>query len=151
MQTSPFVEALLGDLAALASIAPEEEAVNQATRRLSQALAVAVGPRLIEALSDAAIELSARIPSGHIEVRMAGSDPELVYVEDPDVGAGAAGTDSMTARVSLRLSETLKARIERAAESEGVSLNSWIVRALDRSVSTPRQSHGTRLRGYATS
>ena len=151
MQTSSFVEGLIEDLAALASIAPEEGAVRQASQQLSRALAVAVAPRLIEALSDVALELSAQMPSGHIEVRMAGRDPELVYVEDPEVGARAAGADSMTARVTLRLSEALKARIEKASEIEGMSLNSWIVRTLERSASTPRASHGTRLHGFATS
>ena len=42
----------------------------------------------------------------------------------------AAGRDAGTARITVRLPETLKAQIEAAAEREGVSVNAYLVRTL---------------------
>jgi hypothetical protein len=42
--------------------------------------------------------------------------------------------DERTARVSVRISKTLKARVEASARLEGVPASTWIARALSRSV-----------------
>jgi predicted HicB family RNase H-like nuclease len=57
--------------------------------------------------------------------------------------------DDQSARISLRLPEQLKSRMEQAAARDGVSTNTWIVRTLSRSASSDRsaQSH-KRLSGY---
>jgi predicted DNA binding CopG/RHH family protein len=70
-------------------------------------------------------------------------------VEDAVTLAEAELGDDQLARISLRLPEQLKTRIEQAAAREGVSANTWIVRALSHGVSTGRaaQSH-KRLTGY---
>ena len=73
----------------------------------------------------------------HVEVRLAGQDPQLVYVEDEGASAATSGDDSLTARITLRLPENLKATIELVAGREGMSINTWLVRALARAVSTP--------------
>src|SRR5712691_5706962 len=106
MQTSGHVEALLGDLAAVASVG--DEATAEAARRLALALRSALGLRLLDALTEAALELSAQLPGGRVEVRLAGQDPQLVYVEE-ESGGGPAAEDAATARITLRLPESLKA------------------------------------------
>src|SRR6266576_1660065 len=65
-----------------------------------------------------------------------------------DALSAAAAEDGHTARISLRLPETLKTAVESAAAREGVSVNTWIVRALTRSTTsgTTMQS-GNRLQG----
>jgi hypothetical protein len=105
---------------------------------------------LLDALSEAALELNERLPSGHVEVRLTGQDPELVYVSDePEAPAGPAD-EAYTARITLRLPEALKASVELAAGREGVSVNTWIVRALSRtSTAAPAAQSGNRLTGYA--
>ena len=65
--------------------------------------------------------------------------------------ATEAAEDGLTARITLRVPESLKASIEVAANREGVSVNSWLVRALSRGVAGPVQRSGKRLRGYAQS
>ena len=84
-----------------------------------------------------------------------GQEPSLVYVdEEPSAPPPAAGGEDASARITLRLSEALKAAVEAAAAREGVSVNTWIVRALGRASSaqptTVRRS-GRRLTGYAES
>jgi uncharacterized protein (DUF1778 family) len=43
--------------------------------------------------------------------------------------ATAEGEQGRVSRINLRLPEYLKSRIEQAAGSEGLSVNSWLVRA----------------------
>jgi predicted HicB family RNase H-like nuclease len=152
MDTTPYVDALLADLNAMAELG--DEAVADAARRLSQTLRASAGLRLLDLLGAAALEISGQLPSGQVEVRLAGQEPTLVYVEhEPEAAApAAAGEDGMSARITLRLSESLKASVEVAATREGVSVNTWIVRALSRSASaTPPRRSGRRLSGYGES
>jgi hypothetical protein len=151
MQMAPHIEALQADLAEMAALG--DEATAQAAQRLSVALRSSVGLRILDALSEAALELSAQLPSGHVEVRMSGQDPQLVYVAEEEAAPAAAGDEGVTARITLRLPESLKATIELVAGREGVSINTWLIRALARAVSSPRPTIrvGNRLTGYGRS
>ncbi len=48
----------------------------------------------------------------------------------PHDAAASRESDAGTARITVRLPETLKAQIEAAAEREGVSVNAYLVRTL---------------------
>jgi len=153
MQMAHHIHAIQEDLAAAASLAGDEATVD-AGRRLTQALGSSLHLRLLDVVSEAALALSNSVP-GRIEVRLAGRDPELVYVEEEQepepVQAGP--DDSFSARITLRLPEGLKAQIEVAANIEGASVNTWIVRALQRGLEPRTRSvrTGRRLSGYADS
>jgi HicB family len=152
MQTTPYVDALLADLEAMASLG--DEAVADAAQRLSQTLRASAGLRLLDLLGEAALEVSGQLPSGHVEVRLAGQEPSLVYVdEEPSEPSPATAEDGASARITLRLSEALKTSVEAAAAREGVSVNTWIVRALNRAATLPTtvRRSGRRLTGYAES
>lgn len=153
MRVGQFTEALRADL--MAVVAVGDERAVRAAERIGAALEPSLTLRLVEALSAAAVELSAQIQNGHVEVRLAGRDPQLVYVEDDEPAAQQPATpdDGATARITLRLSDGLKDEIEGAAAAAGVSVNTWIVRALARAVAEPaRRSRGrNRLTGFAES
>ena len=153
MQLGHHIEALQADLAELAQLGDEPTA--QAARRLSLALRSALGLRILDMLTEAALELSAQLPSGNVEVRMAGQEPTLVLVEDEAEPAPTGDDAALSARITLRLPEGLKASIEAAASREGISVNAWLVRALSRSVgthgTTSSRGPGSRLTGYAKS
>lgn len=151
MQMAPHIEALQADLAEMAALG--DEATAQAAQRLGVALRSSAGLRILDALTEAALELSGQIPTGHVEVRLSGQDPSLVFVAEQEVAAPAVTEDDQSARITLRLPESLKARVEAAAVSEGVSVNTWLVRALSRAVSSPRPSIrvGNRLTGFGRS
>jgi len=82
-----------------------------------------------------------------------------------DLAAGACGhlhpaieatDEAYTARISLRLPESLKVRPEAAAASDGVSVNTWLVHALRhvepiRGVRRPSPGGTRRLTGYGRS
>jgi len=134
METAQFIEGLQEDLRELAQIGGDE--LVHAARRLEGAVKQSATLRLIDALTQVALDLSSQLPNGHIDVRLSGQDPELVYVEEVGEEAPApAGDDGLSSRITLRLPDSLKASVERAAESEGASVNTWIVRALQRAVS----------------
>jgi len=147
METSRFTNALERDLAAVAAVGDDETAAS--AERLIQALRGSAGMRLLETLGEAAMEISAQLPEGHVEVRLAGPDPQLVYVGGEATETPAVGTeDGLNARITLRLPEGLKRELEAGAVREGVSLNTWIVRALSRSTAPPARRSGNRLTGY---
>jgi HicB family len=151
MQMAPHIEALQSDLAEIAALG--DEATAQAAQRLSVALRSSVGLRILDALTEAALEVSAQIPSGHVEIRLSGQDPSLVFVAEQEAEPAAVAEDDQGARITLRLPESLKARLEAAAAREGVSVNTWLVRALSRAVSSSRPliRVGNRLTGYGRS
>jgi hypothetical protein len=148
MNLTIVLEGLQEDLQGLAELGDERSA--QIARRLGEALGSSLRLKLFDLLSQVALELSAKLPSGHVEVRLAGQEPELVFVEAPGESAGAA--EELSARISLRLPESLKTAAEKAAAHEGVSTNAWLVRAIARAAeSRPVQVSGKRLSGYAQS
>src|SRR5438477_12450006 len=113
MNVAAYVEALQQDLANVAGVG--DEAVAEAARRIAAALEPSLRLRLMDVLGEAAAELTNQLPNGHIEVRIAGGDPELLYLEEQ--GAPMPSTDdSLSARLTLRLPEILKANINAAAQ-----------------------------------
>jgi hypothetical protein len=154
MEMAHHIHAIQEDLAAAASLATDEATV-EAGRRLTQALGSSLHLRLLDVVSEAALALSGSVP-GRIEVRLAGRDPELVYIEEeeePERTQTASADDAFSARITLRLPEGLKAQLEVAANLEGTSVNAWIVRALQRGLEPRTRSvrTGRRLSGYADS
>jgi hypothetical protein len=152
MQTAQFIEALQSDLRELAQLGGEE--LVQAAHRLEGAVKQSATLRLIDALTQVALEVSSQLPNGHLDVRLAGQDPELVYVEEEGEEPQAQAEDGLTARITLRLPESLKVALETAADAEGVSVNTWLVRALARSVASGggrAVRSGKRITGYAQS
>jgi hypothetical protein len=116
-----------------------------AADRLSTALDAAVRMALLEALSDAAAEITASLDGATVEVRLRGRDPDLVVTNDvtpaepapvgPPPPGGPTAVDgeddaALTARITLRIPEPLKQRAEAAAAAVRQSLNTWLVDAV---------------------
>jgi HicB family len=149
MQIDGYVQALREDLVRVAALGDETTA--RAAELLAVALESSVARRLQEVLGEAALEVSSQLDSGRVEVRIAGGDPELVVVRDQEAEPAAAGDDILDARITLRLPDALKRRVEDAATKEGVSVNTWIVHAVARNAHAARRSSGKRLTGYGRS
>jgi hypothetical protein len=151
MQLEGYVQALREDLARVAAIGDESTA--RAADLLAIALEASFGRRLQEALAEAALELSPQLERGRVEVRIAGDEPELVFVEEAEPEPPEAPDEASSARITLRLPQPLKTRLEAAAAASGVSVNTWLVQTLGR-VLSPRPSGGIgshRLTGYGRS
>ena len=149
MELTPHVEALREDVAALIGADP---GAVQALERLDRALEASIQLRLLDALAQAAQELTDSVPGGHVEVRVAGRDAAFVFTPEPGMPAAAAEDDEAgMARLTVRLPESLKSRVEEAAVREGSSVNAWIVRAISERSPTPPTSVRTdrRITGFA--
>jgi len=149
MHTTTHVEALQADLAAAAGVG--DSAAIRVAERLAHAIEPALRLRLLDVLSEAALELNAQLRSGRIDVRLAGRDVEMIYSEGAPEESPAVD-DDQAARITLRLPESLKQRAEAAAAGEGISLNTWLVRATSRALERGRGGGpGRRLTGFADS
>ncbi|MEV5889034.1 hypothetical protein [Nonomuraea fuscirosea] len=177
MDLAPYVDNLRRDLAIAAAAGGEE--ARALAERLAATLESATRLALLEALSAAADEITRDLAPGSVEVRLRGRDPGFVVTpplvpasfEDegerhgppapppppppplpPDADEGG------TSRISLRVPEHLKPRIEEAAARDGLSVNAWLVRAVSAALDpgqdarrsgkgAPRQS-GNRYSGW---
>lgn len=159
MDLEPFLAQLRRDLTAAARTGADE--VQVAAGHLVAALDPAARLVLLDVLVTAADELTS-IAGAAVEVRLRGRDVDFVVHTPaaPEVPVPPAPpeppaeTDDATARVSLRLPETLKVAAEAKAAAEGVSLNTWLVRSVSAAVGgSTRRTHGpgTRLTGWARS
>jgi HicB family len=106
--------------------------------------------RLLEVLGQLAAELGESLPEQSVEVRLVGDDAGLVVgttaVNEPELEGEA------DARITLRLSAQLKARVEAASAREAMSVNSYIVRALNQQARPERVIKvGRRMSGYGRS
>jgi hypothetical protein len=144
MELDRYVADLRRQLAAAAQSGGED--VQAAAERLSTALDAAARLMLLEVLSDAASEITRELAPGSVDVRLRGRDPELVVSQPAGAGfaeaapasdlatAGAltadATDDTATSRTTLRLPDQLKARVDTAAAEDGLSVNTWLVRAI---------------------
>jgi hypothetical protein len=153
MKMSLVVDGLRSDVVAVGELGDETVAV--VAERIADVLGRSVPGRILDLLSDAAAELTATLPEGHVDIRVAGDDVDMTYVEDaPGPAAAPTGEgDEQSARITLRLGEALKSRLEEGAAADGVSVNTFIVRALERGAASNRNRSGrvgNRLHGYGT-
>lgn len=145
MDLAPYLEMLRRDLAA--SAAPAGPEVQHAAELLTGALESAGRLCLMQALADAADEVTTELRTASVEVRLHGRDADLVVTEHGDAASdqgppsppvppvGDASGD--VARITLRLPEELKETVEQAAGAEGISVNAWLVRAIGAAVAAP--------------
>ena len=159
MELNEYTEMLRRELGSVTRFGGEEFA--KTAEMLADALDSSVRLTLLEVLSDAAAEVTARLDDAVIDVRLAGSEPEFVVT--PTAGAQAdepaetdpgEASDDMT-RITLRLSGPLKAKVDAAAAVAGLSVNAWLVRAIARALdpaparpSRVQRGPGTRFTGY---
>lgn len=160
MDLTPYLDALRRDLTA--SAAPGGPEMTRAAELLAGSLDSSARLSLLEALSDAAAEITTRLDGATVEVRLRGREADLVIThltppEAPNAPPPAATESGDVARITLRLPEPLKEAVERAAAAEGISVNAWLVRAIAGAVhggTTPpshpgRARFGRRVTGYA--
>ncbi|HLU43596.1 MAG TPA: toxin-antitoxin system HicB family antitoxin [Natronosporangium sp.] len=144
MDLTPYLETFRRQLVATAEAGGPE--VSRAADLLATSLEASARLCLMQALADAADEVTSKLSGASVEVRLRGGEAELVVTELPAEPAPAAtpppaeAASGDVARVTLRLPEHLKDAVERAATAEGISVNAWLVRAITHAVagrSTP--------------
>ncbi len=165
MDLTPLVDQLRRELR-LAADAGGDDA-RALAERLTAPLESSVRLALLSALSAAAEEITGQLAPGSVDLRLRGDDLGFVVTQPPppadDVAADddrsahdrtdrgptspSDADDAATARITLRLPDSLKARIDEAAARAGFSVNTWLVRALAEAVDNPARAGEDRRRG----
>jgi hypothetical protein len=144
MDLSPYVESVRAGVSDAAALADDH--TRHVADRLGTAIESTTRLALIRALSDAADSISADLAPASVTLRMSGSDPEF-DVAVPSADPMAEPTlllperetlepdspdleEESTARISLRLPASVKARVDQMADREQISTNAWLLRAI---------------------
>jgi HicB-like protein involved in pilus formation len=146
MDLARYVENINDQLTATAAAGGEE--ARALAERLVAPLDAALRLALQDALAAAAEEITIELAPGSVEVRLRGRDPEFVVTlpppESPPEAEPAWTPAPVTdddeggmSRINLRMPDRLKARVEQAAAAEGLSVNSWLVRAAGAALERP--------------
>lgn len=135
MDITPYVESLRRDLVAAAEAGGPE--IRQAAERLMLALDPAARLALMEAVSQAAAEITAELPTGGVDVRLSGRELDFVVhaaapavPPTPPPPASEESDEGGLARITLRIPESVKAKAEEKAARAGDSLNTWLVKVV---------------------
>ena len=133
MHLQQYVDAVRHQLgvAAAAGGADAQDLADRLTAPLDSALRLT----LLEALSDAAEEITRELAPRSVDVRLRGRDPQFTVSAGEDAPDHAppvpdAADDGGTWRVTLRLPESLRSPVDAAARAEGLSVNAWLGRAV---------------------
>src|SRR3954464_14627425 len=135
MELAPYISDLQRQLvAATQNGADDTRAVAE---RLAAGLDAAARLVLLEVLSAAAGEITRDLAPGAVDLRLRGREVEFVVTQpntepDTDDRPAVIGEldETSTSRTTLRLPDALKARVDDAAAADGLSVNSWLVRAI---------------------
>ena len=138
MNLTPYAENLREELVIAAEAGGDD--ARALAERLTAPLSSAIRLMLLDALSDAADEITRELAPGSVELRLRAGEPEFVLtpapVDEPDAAAAEAAPppleadEANSARINLRLPEQLKLGVEQAASRERLSVNSWLVRVI---------------------
>ena len=143
MDLSPYLESVRVGVTNASALA--DEPTQQVAERLGMAIESSTRLALIQALSDATSTISAELAPSSVELRMVGQDPEFVVsvqsaeaeptllLPEPESGDGDASEspdDEPVSRITLRLPQSVKTRVDEMASSEGISTNAWLIRTV---------------------
>jgi hypothetical protein len=129
MLISEFVENIRDDFRNLAEIAGPETA--SVVERLAAALEPAMQKHFLDAVNGLVQEFNLH-DGAPLSLSIEGDAVRLTRLVPINPDATTSG--DLSARIALRLTDDLKENIESLATDVGSSVNSWIVRSLERSV-----------------
>jgi len=117
--------------------------------RLAAGLDAATRLVLLDVLSAAVGEITRDLAPGSVDLRLRGREVEFVVTQPVAEGdsddaptASIDLDDASTSRTTLRLPDALKARVDDAAAADGLSVNTWLVRAVAAALQ-PKQRRST--------
>ncbi|WP_022884778.1 hypothetical protein [Glaciibacter superstes] len=139
MELGQYVIDLQRQLADAGAFGAED--TRAVAERLAAGLDAATRLVLLDALSAAAGEITRDLAPGSVDLRLRGREVEFVVTQsstevdtETDTAERLAASvdqgDASTSRTTLRLPDALKARVDDAAAADGLSVNTWLVRAV---------------------
>lgn len=134
MDIGPYVDELQRQLVLAAENGSED--TRAVAQRLAAALEGATRVAMLDVLSAATGEITRDLAPGSVDLRLRGREIEFVVQGTPESDNDERPTaaldldDVSTSRTTLRLPDALKARVDDAAAADGLSVNTWLVRAV---------------------
>jgi hypothetical protein len=143
MDLSPYLESVRVGVANASALA--DEPTQKVAERIGTAIESSTRLALLQALSDAAGTISAELAPSSVELRMVGRDPEFVVsvqtaeaeptllLPEPESFEGDTSEspeDEPISRITLRLPQSVKTRVDEMASAEGISTNAWLIRGV---------------------
>lgn len=127
---SEYIERIQDDLWNLAELAGPE--ATTLIERIGTAAQPALQKHFLDAINDLVQEFNLH-DGAPLNLNLEGDAIRLARLVPVNTGESAT-TGEYSARIALRLNDELKENIEHLATEVGSSVNSWIVRSLERSV-----------------
>ena len=147
MELGQYVSDLQRQLVDAAANGAED--TRAVAERLAAGLDAATRLVLLDALSAALGEITRDLAPGSVDLRLRGREVEFVVTPpntEPDGDEHIPATvdldDASTSRTTLRLPDALKVRVDEAALADGLSVNTWLVRAIAAALQ-PKQRRST--------
>jgi predicted transcriptional regulator len=135
MELGQYVNDLQHQLVDAAANGAED--TRAVAERLATGLDAATRLVLLDALSAAVGEITRELAPGSVDLRLRGREVEFVVSQpntEPDADERPTASvdldDVSSSRTTLRLPDALKARVDEAATADGLSVNTWLVRAI---------------------
>src|SRR5919112_2420317 len=145
MDLSSYVQTVRDGVTSAAALADDH--TREVAERLGGSIESSTRLALISALSDATSSISAELAPSSVEVRMVGQDPELVVsvphgdseptvlqapreADPADEDVLVDVDDEPVARISLRLPQSVKVKVDEVAAADGISTNAWLTPAV---------------------
>jgi hypothetical protein len=133
MLISELLAGIREDFTALGQLGGPETAV--VADRLGAAIEPSLRAHFLAAMDSVVQEFNLQ-DSVALTLNLEGDQIRIGRVVAAEVNVAAPTPSDLSARIALRLSDGLKEDIEHLATDVGSSVNSWIVRTLERSVRT---------------
>jgi Ribbon-helix-helix protein, copG family len=160
LDLTPYVNSIHEQLLVAAEAGGDD--ARELAQRLTAPLEAAVRLTLLDALEQAAAEITRELAPGSVQLRLRAGSPEFVVTEpiggeeagprgygdlasaamDAAMSWAGGGGDREMARLNLRLPEQLKARVDEAADRAGLSTNAWLVRVAAAAVQSEQSGSG---------
>lgn len=142
MHLDPVITSVRAAINANVAISDDPD-LELAAERLAEALEPALRQAAVDLAQQAASEIGAQLADQSVDVVLCGRDLELRVVEASGSSEAASTDEDFDARITLRLPPKLKSTIERFANTDGESVNTWVVEALSRNARRYTTSSGT--------
>jgi len=153
MNTSHLFSQIQTDIETLTALGDAQ--VREAITRIYPVLEPMLQQRITAYLVTLVAAYNAQPGVAPLELRI---DTDRIEIVPQVVASVSEPIGELDARIALRIPSDLKDKVEQAADAEGISVNSWIIRVLGAAVTKPSTTTpafnfqvGTRVRGRGRS
>ncbi|HAP76353.1 MAG TPA: hypothetical protein DCR14_09755 [Acidimicrobiaceae bacterium] len=142
MHLRPIINAVESALTAQGAVAGGDPAVEEAIEHLVRATGPALRQAALDLAEQAAAEVRAQLADRTVDVVLVDGEPSLRITDAPP--SSDPSNEDLDARITLRITPSLKSLVEDAAEAAGASVNGWVLDALSKRANKASGNRGFR-------